>query len=169
MRVPVLVTTILLAAALTACGSDTADSSAGGGTASPSPSDTSASPSPATPSGLPSPSGPQPTSRPTIPPPAEDDIPVDLDEDPRVQAALADARGRAGVVPAEVLIAGYREVTWDDGSLGCPVKGRSYTQARVDGELLLLRADQRVLSYHSARGGPFEYCATPSGAFSPRA
>ncbi|PKW27578.1 hypothetical protein [Phycicoccus duodecadis] len=158
MRVPVLVTTGLLAAALAGC----ADPAASGiATASP-------SPSAGTPSTLPSPSGPGPTSQPTIPPPAEDGIPADLDEDPRVQAALADARGRAGVVPTEVLVAGYRTVTWDDGSLGCPVKGQAYTQARVEGEILLLRAGQRVMSYHSGRGGPFAYCATPSGAFSPR-
>ena len=32
-------------------------------------------------------------------------------------------------------------MTWTDGSLGCPQKGMSYTQALVEGELLLLRVD----------------------------
>lgn len=163
MRVPVLVSTVVLAAALAGCGTDSAGPGASGRSAS------APSSSTGTPSGLSSPGGPAPTSKPTVPPPAEDDIPVDLAEDPRVQAALADARGRAGVVPTDVVVAGYRKVTWDDGSLGCPVKGRAYTQARVEGELLLLRAGQRVMSYHSGRGGPFVYCASPSGAFSPRA
>jgi hypothetical protein len=161
MRVPVFVTTAILAAALAGCGTDSAEPAAS----------TSASPSASsgTPSTVPSsPGGPEPSSQPTIPPLAEDDIPMDLDEDPRVQAALADATGRAGVVPTEVLIAGYRKVTWNDGSLGCPVKGESYTQMRVEGELLLLRADQRVMSYHSGNGGAFAYCATPSDGFSPR-
>lgn len=159
MRVPVLVTSALLVAALAGCGTAAPDPAATPATSS-SPS-ASATPTPSTPSL-------DPSSQPSVPPPAEDDIPATLDEDPRVQAALADARGRAGVVPSAVLVAGYSKVTWNDGSLGCPQKGQAYTQATVDGELLLLRADQRVMSYHSGRGAPFTYCASPSDTFSPR-
>ena len=169
MRTPVLLTTALLATAvLTACGTTEPDPAASSASPSPSSSATSSVPTVPTPSPS-SPTGPKPSSSPTIPPPVDDQIPPGLTDDPRVQDALADAEGRAGVVATTVVVAGYSKVTWNDGSLGCPTKGESYTQARVPGELLLLRADQRLMSYHSADGGDFEYCATPSDGYSVRA
>ena len=52
-------------------------------------------------------------------------------------------------------------MTWNDGSLGCPTKGMSYTQALVEGELLMLRTDTGLFQYHASAGGPFAYCADP--------
>jgi acyl-CoA synthetase (AMP-forming)/AMP-acid ligase II len=57
------------------------------------------------------------------------------------------------------------QVEWSDGSLGCPQKGMDYTQALVDGELLMLRVEQALFQYHSARGGPFTYCAAPDASY----
>lgn len=138
MRGRALTLSVLLAAALAGCGSSRQD-----------------------PASTPTPSAP-----PT--PSAAGSAPAGIETDPRVQAALRDAAGRAGIVPTTVVVAGYAEVTWSDGSLGCPVEGQAYPQALVEGELLLLRADQRVLSYHSGGGGPFEYCARPTDAYAPR-
>ncbi|NHA70241.1 hypothetical protein [Phycicoccus flavus] len=153
MCVPVLVTTAVLTAALAGCGP------AGPGPADPSPDGGSG------PTTAPSSTPPAPSSPPATP---TDPLPRDVSEDPRVQAALEDAEGRVGIVPAEVVVAGFAQVTWDDGSLGCPRPGRAYPQATVDGELLLLRSDQRLMSYHAKDGGPFRYCARPDDGYTVR-
>ena len=73
--------------------------------------------------------------------------------------------GGAQVDPEQVLVAAWSPVTWNDGSLGCPQKDMLYTQALVDGELLMLRVEQALFQYHSARGGPFTYCAAPDASY----
>lgn len=157
MRTPVVLTTALLVAALTGCGGTTPGSGAdpnvpdGGVDTTPGPSSSApASPSPS----VSLPSG-----------PTDGAVPPALLDDPRVKAALADAKGRAGIVPTEVEVSGYTPVTWNDGSLGCPKPGESYTQMTVEGELLVIRADQRLMEYHAAKDGDFTYCATPSDGY----
>lgn len=170
MRLPLVVTATLTATLLAACGSatapgaDTSPSATGSstGAATPPPA-TTPSPDPTT-----SPSGPDPSSGPTVPPPADGEVPAGLADRPEVKAAMQDAAGRAGIVAGDVQIGGYMAVTWADGSLGCPQKGMAYTQMTVEGELLLLRVDQRTMEYHARQGGSFTYCATPSGTYSPR-
>ena len=76
-----------------------------------------------------------------------------------------DTAQRAQVDPEQVLVAAWSPVTWNDGSLGCPQKDMLYTQALVDGELLMLRVEQALFQYHSARGGPFTYCAAPDASY----
>ena len=83
-----------------------------------------------------------------------------------VAAAITDTATRADVAPAEVVIAAWSPVTWDDGSIGCPQKGRAYTQTLVKGEVLLLRVGTGLFQYHAAGEGPFAYCANPSSAYS---
>ncbi len=82
-----------------------------------------------------------------------------------VQAAIADLAEREGVDAAQVSVAGFHSVTWNDGSIGCPQPGMMYTQALVPGHLLVLELDGQLFSYHSAdRGenpGVFNYCADP--------
>ncbi len=92
-------------------------------------------------------------------------LPDDLRTRPAVVAALADAAGRQGVAPEQVLIARWSPVTWNDGSIGCPEKGRAYTQALVDGELLVLRVGTGLLQYHAATDRPFTYCASPTAGY----
>ena len=92
-------------------------------------------------------------------------LPADLRTRPEVAAAIADTAQRAQVDPEQVLVAAWSPVTWNDGSLGCPQKDMLYTQALVDGELLMLRVEQALFQYHSARGGPFTYCATPDASY----
>ncbi len=163
MRIRLTVTAALAAAALAGCGSATPEAASSG-----SPTTSSSSPSPS-PSPSTTGSVPGPSDGPTVPPPADDSLPPGLAERPEVKAAVSDAAGRAGIVPGTVVIAGYSPVTWSDGSLGCPKKGMAYTQSTVEGELLLLRVDQRVMEYHARVNGPFSYCATPSGGYTPRA
>lgn len=78
-----------------------------------------------------------------------------------VQEAIASEAVRKGVEPDEVEVVGYAEVTWPDGSLGCPQPGQMYTQALVPGRQLVLAVDGAQASYHSAREGSFSYCADP--------
>ncbi|MGG5258224.1 hypothetical protein [Phycicoccus avicenniae] len=151
MRTRLTVTAALAALALAGCGSTS--STAGSSPSSPDPVPTASSPS-ATPPKLPS-------SSPTVPPPVDDAIPEGLAQRPAVKAALADAAGRAGIVATSVQVAGYEQVEWADGSLGCPQPGMSYTQMTVQGERLVLSDGQRRMEYHARLGGDFTYCATP--------
>jgi hypothetical protein len=93
------------------------------------------------------------------------ELPDDLRTRPAVAAAIADTAERAKADPAEVVIAAWSPVTFNDGSMGCPKKGMSYTQSLVEGELLLLRVDSSLFQYHAPTGGPFAYCANPSSNF----
>lgn len=78
-----------------------------------------------------------------------------------VQAAIAAEAERAEVEPEAVTVAGYADVTWTDGSLGCPQPGMMYTQALVPGHQLVLEVDGTLASYHAAEGKPFRYCENP--------
>ncbi|WP_298752643.1 hypothetical protein [uncultured Serinicoccus sp.] len=80
-----------------------------------------------------------------------------------VQEAVEAEAERAGVEPEAVTIAGYADVTWSDGSIGCPKPGMMYTQALVPGHQLVLEVDGSYASYHAAEGKPFSYCAQPVG------
>ena len=84
---------------------------------------------------------------------------------PTVAAAIADLAQRQGIDPAQVVIAAWSPVTWNDGSIGCPQEGMGYTQVQVDGELLLLRVDTALFQYHARGGAPFAYCANPSANY----
>ena len=82
--------------------------------------------------------------------------------------ALTDLAARLDVDPSEIEVVSVEEVTWPDGSLGCPKPGMSYTQALVDGQLIILAVDGREYEYHSGRGREPFYCpadqATPPTA-----
>ncbi|MGL5819286.1 MAG: hypothetical protein ACRCYR_17110 [Phycicoccus sp.] len=95
-------------------------------------------------------------------------MPASVLDRPEVEAAVADAAERAGVATAQVVPATYQRVTWNDGSLGCPQKGLSYTQAEVEGEVLVVRAGGSMLQYHARAGGPFVHCANPTAGYGPR-
>ena len=126
---------------------------------------TPASPAPTTPGGTTPTATPTGSAPPTPPPPAESTAPAGLREQTRVAAAIADTAIREGVDPAQVLVAAWSPVTWSDGSLGCPEPGMSYTQATVEGELLILRVAGGLFQYHARTGGPFAYCDEPSAGY----
>lgn len=79
-----------------------------------------------------------------------------------VQAAMTAEAERSGISAEAVTVAGYADVTWSDGSIGCPKDGMMYTQALVPGHQLILEVDGEYRSYHAAEGKPFSYCAQPS-------
>jgi hypothetical protein len=78
---------------------------------------------------------------------------------PLVTDAVADLAGQLDLSPDDVTVVAAREVTWPDGSLGCPEPGMMYTQALVDGTLVVLEADGQRYEYHG--GTPLVLCENP--------
>ncbi len=78
----------------------------------------------------------------------------------QVNLAIQDLAGRLDVLSDEIKVTRAENVTWRDGSLGCPQKGMMYTQALVPGTLIVLSASDVEYEYHSGSGDPF-YCANP--------
>jgi hypothetical protein len=76
-----------------------------------------------------------------------------------VTDAVADLAGQLDLSPDDVTVVAAREVTWPDGSLGCPEPGMMYTQALVDGTLVVLEADGQRYEYHG--GTPLVLCENP--------
>ena len=81
--------------------------------------------------------------------------------DDRVAAAVADLASRENVDPGSISVVEVRDVTWSDGSLGCPKPGMSYTMALVPGTLAVLEVDGRRFEYHGNRQGDLRYCEDP--------
>lgn len=84
------------------------------------------------------------TVEPTTPPPDEPFAEV-------VDEAVSDLAARLRVDHSEIEVLRFEEVTWPDGSLGCPQPGEFYTQATVDGYRVVLGFDDRVYLYHAGR------------------
>lgn len=93
-----------------------------------------------------------------------------IDDDPLAQAVAALAE-QTNVAPSEIDVVAYEQVTWRDGSLGCPQPGMMYTQALVDGYRIVLRALGKDVSYHGQTGKPPFRCdnPNPNGALSTHA
>lgn len=56
-------------------------------------------------------------------------------------AAIRTDLAERGVTTDAIEVVSVRSVTWNDGSLGCPKPGRSYTQALVPGLQVIVSAD----------------------------
>lgn len=52
---------------------------------------------------------------------------------------------------------------WNDGSLGCPMPGKCYTQALVHGYLIFIRSGHQILEIHT--NGSFSSLALPGVGF----
>ncbi len=83
------------------------------------------------------------------------------DVDLAAKPAVSDLADRLGVDESEITVVSVEEVTWSDGSLGCPEPGMMYTQALENGSLIVLEADGIEYEYHSGVGQDPFYCATP--------
>jgi hypothetical protein len=78
-----------------------------------------------------------------------------------VEQAKVDLAGRLGIDPGQVTLASSEEVTWRDGSLGCPQPGMRYIQVITNGSRIVLEAGGKRYEYHSGgRRGPF-LCTNP--------
>jgi hypothetical protein len=100
------------------------------------------------------------------PPPTtagDDVVPIEVDHPNRqVATAIGDLAARFGIDVADVEVESAEEVTWPDGSIGCPLPGMQYTQALVNGTRIVLRADGVDYQYNSGGGRQPFYCANPS-------
>lgn len=88
--------------------------------------------------------------------------------DPRVEAAIDDLTTRFDISREAVEVVEVQEVTWPDGSIGCPQPGEFYTQALVDGYYVELRASDQTFSYHGREGEPPFLCQSSQGPPSAR-
>jgi hypothetical protein len=75
-----------------------------------------------------------------------------MPQDDPLAAAIAELSRETGVDPDHVQVVVNEQVTWRDGSLGCPKPGMMYTQALVDGYRIVLRAGGEVVAYHGSTG-----------------
>ena len=75
--------------------------------------------------------------------------------------AIEDLAARLGVSAGEVKLVREDDVTWRNGSLGCPKKGMMYTQALVEGKRVVLQVDGTQYHYHAGNDSPPFYCKNP--------
>ena len=75
--------------------------------------------------------------------------------------AIEDLSVRLGVPAGEVKLVREDDVTWRDGSLGCPKKDMMYTQALVEGKRIVLQVDGTQYHYHAGSDRPPFYCKNP--------
>ncbi|MET7280382.1 hypothetical protein ABZS29_19245 [Kribbella sp. NPDC005582] len=78
-----------------------------------------------------------------------------------VEQATADLVAKLGVQATAVKVVSAEEITWSDGSLGCPEPGMRYTQALVNGMRIVLEADGKRYEYHSGGARPPFLCENP--------
>ena len=74
---------------------------------------------------------------------------------------VADAARRFRVIESSVVIASAEQITWNDGSLGCPEPGMNYTQALVPGYRIVAKTVDGSLTYHTDAHAQVRTCATP--------
>ena len=107
-----------------------------------------------------------PTRIPNVPTPAvQAGSPVATAAVPRAvrRAVAKDAARRFGVAESAVVLSGAEQVTWRDGSLGCPQPGQMYTQALVPGFRLTATTAEGTFLYHTDSQGQVLVCTRTSG------
>ena len=58
-------------------------------------------------------------------------------------------RWNPDIDPMKLKVLTIKPVMWNNGSLGCPMPGRCYTQALVPGYLLYFQSDNLVIEVHT--------------------
>lgn len=79
-----------------------------------------------------------------------------------VADAVRDLAGRLGVDASAIDVVTAEEVTWRDGSMGCPQPGMMYPQVLIeDGVRVVLEAEGRRYEYHAGGGRSAFLCEDP--------
>jgi hypothetical protein len=80
---------------------------------------------------------------------------VDVASVPREvrRAVAADAARRFKVAESAVVLGQAEQVTWSDGSLGCPQRGQMYTQNLVSGYRIVAITSAGQMVYHTDSHG----------------
>lgn len=74
------------------------------------------------------------------------------------RAVVTDAAKRFNVAESAVVLARAEQVTWSDGSLGCPEPGAMYAQLLVAGFRVVARTSAGELTYHTDSLGQAVSC-----------
>lgn len=104
---------------------------------------------------------PAPATTPADPEATTDPGELDAPARETVEGAIADLAERLGVAPEEIRVVSFQEVTWNDGSLGCPQPGELYTQALVEGSRVVLEYDDETYDYHAGSDREPFLCENP--------
>jgi len=75
---------------------------------------------------------------PTTAPTAEGDLMTGSVPEDLMTGILADLMERTGATQSQLTLVRAESAIWNDGSLGCPLPGQSYTQALVNGYWVVL-------------------------------
>jgi hypothetical protein len=75
--------------------------------------------------------------------------------------AVRDLSRRLDLAPEQITVVSAEEVTWRDGSIGCPQPGMMYTQSLTDGSRVVLEAGGRRYEYHAGGRRPAFLCENP--------
>lgn len=97
------------------------------------------------------------------PSPIESELPIDgpaevSDEIWAAVIADLDAKLDGAVDASAVELVTAEEVTWNDGSLGCPKPGEVYTQALIDGFRIVVEFDGEEYDYRVGTGTDVRLC-----------
>ena len=98
------------------------------------------------------------TSEEASQPAAEEGVKVPASLETMVNEMIVDAESRFGVQRAAITVSLLEEVTWRDGSLGCPEPGGMYTMALVGGYMIVLDIEGKPANYHSNGTQFWKYC-----------
>jgi hypothetical protein len=84
---------------------------------------------------------------------------------PHGEGAVADAvddlSRRLDVDPADIVVVSSEEVTWRDGSLGCPRPGMMYPQVLTNGTRVVLESRGERYEYHAGGRRSAFLCENP--------
>jgi hypothetical protein len=75
---------------------------------------------------------------------------------------MEDCARRSGSERSACRVTLARSVTWRDGSLGCPERGRGYTMALVPGYWIVVEAGDARFDYRVDHLGHFRLCTHPT-------
>ncbi|HEV7609575.1 MAG TPA: hypothetical protein VGO61_19720 [Steroidobacteraceae bacterium] len=106
-----------------------------------------------------------PTRIPDAPPPAEQaGNPIATVAVPRTvrHAVVADAARRFRVGESAVVLVRAEQITWNDGSLGCPQPGQMYAQSLVPGFRVVAKTSEGEFLYHTDSRGQVLVCMRSS-------
>jgi hypothetical protein len=102
-------------------------------------------------------SSPQPSHVPAEKPSGNIALPTSV-----IEPVVAEVARLAGVTTDQVTVISAEEMTFSDGSLGCPVPGMVYTQALVDGYKIVAEAGGKTYDFRGS-GSTFRQCTNPTG------
>ena len=88
--------------------------------------------------------------------PVKGEVPAAL-----IDEILADAAERTGASVDGMTVVQAEATVWNDGSLGCPERGMTYTQALVNGFHVIVTALDQQLDYRTSGVDWFVLCEKP--------